>query len=107
MRRMGGYAKALPRRVGRRGAFLLFLFLLDVVYAYGLLFPSQETRNSRSFRFLADVMPLRAWAVLVGAHGIPRGWAHVIPQGVGLGCLFYLVSWVVVEPARPGLLLGR
>lgn len=61
------------RRVGRRGEFLLFLTLLDLLYGLSLLQPVPEARRSPTVAFLADVMPLSWWAVL---------WL-----AVGCGCL--------------------
>lgn len=65
----------LVYRVGRRGASLLFLALLDLVYAYGLADVPPETQATASFMFLAGLLPLSIWA---GA------WAVV-----GLLCLVY------------------
>lgn len=63
---VGRVAAALRRaatRVGRRGAFLLFLAMLDLVYAYSLLFPAAEAARSASLRFVAGVAPLWVWAL--------------------------------------------
>ncbi|GAA0969685.1 hypothetical protein GCM10009555_017260 [Acrocarpospora macrocephala] len=70
--------RRLLHRVGRRGASLLFLALLDLVYAVGLLTAPPETRESDSFVFLTGIMPLEVWA---GA------WALV-----GCLCLVYAFS---------------
>lgn len=51
--------------VGRRGAALLFFALLDVVYAASLI----DAPTSGSYRFLADVLPLTAWAAMWAAVG--------------------------------------
>jgi hypothetical protein len=67
--------RTVTLRVGRRGAFLLFLALLDFVYAYGLPFPGAAANTSATYRFLAAVAPLDAWALL---------WA-----GVGLVCFVF------------------
>jgi len=47
--------------VGRRGEFLLFLTLLDLLYGLSLLRPAAPAQQSPSSRFLAEVMPLPAW----------------------------------------------
>lgn len=65
----------LGQQIGRRGAFLLFLALLDLIYAYGLAFPTARSAYSPTSLFLADTMPLWAWGALWGA--------------VGLSCLFF------------------
>lgn len=65
----------LGLQIGRRGAFLIFLALLDLIYAYGLAFPTERSVNSPTSKFLASTMPLWAWGAL---------WAVV-----GLVCLFF------------------
>lgn len=61
--------------VGRRGAFLLFLALLDIISAVGLAFPTARSVNNPTTVFLASLMPMWAWGVL---------WALV-----GFICLFF------------------
>lgn len=60
----------LRRRVGRRGAALLFFALLDLVYAYSLAFPSHSARGSEALRFVSTVIPLWAWAGIWGLVGV-------------------------------------
>ncbi|SRR6266536_3075455 len=71
--------KSLPtrlvHRVGRRGAFLLFLALLDWVYAIGLAFPSPSIIRNPIYLFLTDILPLQLWSFI---------WATV-----GTVCLIY------------------
>lgn len=62
--------RLLLRRIGRRGAFLLFLALLDLVYAYSLLRPPAATRAAQTFMFLADLAPLPVWAGWWAATGV-------------------------------------
>lgn len=57
-------------RIGRRGAALLFLAFLDVIYCHALLFPSETARNSVSYQFLASVLPLWVWAAIWGGVGL-------------------------------------
>lgn len=66
----------LVHKVGRRGAFLTFLALLDLVYAYSLFFPTEQSRRNPTSLFLADIAPLWFWGVLWGA--------------VGLACAFFV-----------------
>ncbi len=54
----------LLRRIGRRGAALLFFAVLDLVYAFSLYFPAAEAKRSSSTRFLADVAPLPVWGTM-------------------------------------------
>lgn len=60
-------------RVGRRGTFLLFLALLDVVYGVSLC--AHAARISPSYQFAAQIIPLHGWA-----------WVWVT---VGLVCAAY------------------
>lgn len=56
--------KKLWRQVGRRGLFLAFLALLDVVYGYFILNPPAYTPPQ-----LYPLLPMRAWAGLWLATG--------------------------------------
>lgn len=57
------------RHVGRRGEFLLFLVLLDLLYGLSLLRPGAAAQRSATTHFLIEVMPLPWWAVLWLAVG--------------------------------------
>ncbi len=48
----------LVRRIGRRGACMLFFAFLDVVYAYSLFFPPPEQLLTANLRFLDSIAPL-------------------------------------------------
>jgi hypothetical protein len=63
----------LVRRIGRRGAALLFFALLDFVYAYALLTTPRPL--TAFYAWMAEILPLPAWAFC---------WA-----AVGLICLYY------------------
>jgi hypothetical protein len=54
--------KRLALRVGRRGAFLLFLAILDWIYAYALAFPTPVAIKSPTYTFLATTFSLPVWA---------------------------------------------
>jgi hypothetical protein len=54
----------VAHRVGRRGTFLLFLALLDFIYAYALAAPTARAASNPTYVFLAAVMPLGIWAAL-------------------------------------------
>lgn len=62
--------RALWRRVGRRGAFLLFLAILDLLYAFSLAVPARASLRSPTVTFIAGIVPLPAWAALWGAVGV-------------------------------------
>lgn len=63
-RNLGRPARFLGRKAGFRGAFLLFLALLDFVYAFGLGAQSERSSTNPTTLFLASIMPLWAWALL-------------------------------------------
>lgn len=95
--------------VGRRGEFLLFLALLDLLYGLSLLRPAPQARRSPTTGFLAEVMPLPCWALLWLAVGaVCLAGAFVVRDRVsfaaaaGLKVLWgslFLVGWLagVVE----------
>lgn len=95
----------LLRRVGRRGASLLFLALLDVVYAFSLAWPQAESERNPSVLYIADLAPLWMWAglwlsvgvvCLAGAFARHDRWAFTVAVGLKLlwGCT-YLFGWLV------------
>lgn len=101
---------ALWRRVGRRGAVLLWLALLDLVYGSSLAHPPSETARSASIRFFADLMPLPVWGglwlavgvlCLAGAFLRHDRWAFAFATGLkvlwGGVCLF---GWMLAGLPR-------
>lgn len=64
------YAQNLWWRIGRRGAFLLFLATLDILYAGSLAHPPKEAARSSTVTFVDGVAPLWAWAALWAAVGV-------------------------------------
>jgi hypothetical protein len=67
--------RRVAHRVGLRGGALLFFAELDLLYGYGLAFPSPLSAASGTNRYFASLLPLRAWSVL---------WF-----GVALICLYH------------------
>lgn len=68
--------KRIFRIVGRRGTFLLFLWMLDWVYAFSLIFPTRVSLGSPILMFVSSLrLPLLYWGIL---------WAII-----GLICLIY------------------
>lgn len=63
-------AVRLQRRLGRRGASLLFFATLDLVYCYSLAFPPPRNRWSPGLTFLDGIAPLWVWAAAWGAVGV-------------------------------------
>lgn len=100
----------LTERVGRRGAVLLFLALLDIVYSVGLYNPLPEIKQSASTQFLADIMPLAAWAslwlgvgvvLLLGAFLRHDRWAYAIAVGFKtLWGTVNLLGWAIAGVDR-------
>lgn len=56
----------LRRRIGRRGAFLLFLAFLDFVYGYYLIFPPPQTPAISRFFPLLPAVFWGGWWIAVG-----------------------------------------
>ena len=107
MRRMAG---GLRRRVGHRGAALLFFAMLDLVYCQALLFPSAQSRAGDQQQFLATILPLWAWAVGWGGVGLVCLWGSVqrrdqaaFTAAIGLKVLWGLLSlagWLIAGVDR-------
>ncbi len=57
-------------RIGRRGAFLIFLAMLDLIYGYSLAFPTVAATNSPGLLFLASILSLKLWALLWATIGV-------------------------------------
>ncbi|GAA4560497.1 hypothetical protein [Planotetraspora kaengkrachanensis] len=57
-------------RIGRRGASLLFVALLNFVYAVSLLTIPPESRGSPGIAFLELLLPLPMWAAIWGTVGL-------------------------------------
>jgi hypothetical protein len=85
-------------RLGVRGAFLLGLAEVDLVYGAGLLFPSGETRASSAYAWRQEFMPTETWGViwmLVGVFLITQAWARRDRAAYAVAIIIKLV-WVVV-----------
>lgn len=63
-------AHNLIQKVGRRGALLLFLGVLDVIYAYSLAHPTAESIHSQTYMYLASIGGLNLWAILWAITGL-------------------------------------
>lgn len=51
-------------KIGRRGAFLLFLSLLDFVYSFGLFNPTPQSLKNPTYIFLQTALGLKFWGSL-------------------------------------------
>lgn len=101
---------ALSQRTGRRGAFLLFLSLLDLVYAYGLAFPTPRAASNPTYQFLASTLPLEVWGALWAVVGTlcfvfafrqqdAPGYAAAMFIKV-LWALVFLLGWMFADVER-------
>jgi hypothetical protein len=105
LNRRAAAAARLLRRVGRRGACLLFLALVDVVYAISLYDASPETRASSGFAFMSTLLPLSAWAAVwlaVGALCVGFAFARADRLAFAAASLLkvlwgtlYLLGWAL------------
>jgi PAS domain S-box-containing protein len=87
-------ANVVRHRIGRRGAFLTFLGVLDVVYAYGLAFPG-AAGSSAGMRYLDSIAPLWCWASFWASTGILcLAYAFARKDAVAYGAAMFLkVVW--------------
>jgi hypothetical protein len=99
----------LVRRVGRRGAALLFFALLDLIYGWALLDPLKSTAASPGYRWLATILPLEAWGgiwLLVGVlclvgsvvHEDSIAWVAAMSIKVMWGGLWFCGWWLADVP---------
>jgi PAS domain S-box-containing protein len=63
-------AARLVRRIGRRGASLVFVGLLSLVIGASLVFAEPEQRTMPAFTILAGLAPLSVWAAAWFAVGV-------------------------------------
>jgi hypothetical protein len=106
----GDLVHRLCANLGRRGAVLLTLAVLDIVYAIGLFLPASGPHRSASTTFLSGILPLPVWAILwlivggllaIGSFQLRDRWAYAL--AVGLKTLWgtvTLLGWVVTGVER-------
>lgn len=103
----------LIRRIGHRGAALLFFALLDAVYAFSLLNPPPDVRRGASLAFIDNVAPLPVWGAIWAIAGIACfvcafrkddrwGFAAAMLVKVLWGCLYIYGSFLGIERAYLG-----
>ena len=102
--------RSLVKRIGRRGAWLLVMALLDFIYAYGLIFPTQFARTSPSLSYFQRWMPLTAWGIIWGLVSLTcLIYAFKIKDGIGFGvavglkvgwAMTLLLGWIVGDVER-------
>lgn len=104
------FGAGLVRRVGRRGAVLLWLAILDLIYGLSLAHPPPEAARSASTQFFAHLMPLPAWGALwlgtgvvclIGAFQRRDRWAYACATALkvlwGAVCL---LGWMLAGLSR-------
>jgi hypothetical protein len=100
----------MTRRVGRRGAALLFFAVLDLIYAFSLFNPAPSAVATPALQFVASLVPLWAWATawlivgllcLIGAfwHEDSIAWTAAMAIKVLWGSVF-LLGWLLVHLER-------
>ncbi len=92
-------ARALSRsRLGFRGAILLCLTVIDVIYGLTLVMPSEETRAGSAYAWRAEFMPTECWGALwitVGVFLVTQAWTVTKRAGYAVAIAIKLV-WMVV-----------
>lgn len=109
--RAGQVGRWLHRDVGRRGAYLLFLSLLDFVIGYGLFQPAPLGLSQQVvYGPFLDIMPLNVWGwwwlgtgVLAAVAAV---WHEARPYAFSAASLIkvawaigYLYGWIEGLPA--------
>lgn len=100
-----------PRVVGRRGAVLAYLALVDLLFALSLCRPGPAATRTPATRFLADLAPLSAWGVLwlvVGVLCLAGAFVHRVDRAAfaaaaGIKTLWggvFLFGWLAGEITR-------
>lgn len=84
------YLRTLKRKLSQRGAFLLVLAVVDLIYANALIDPPPETRASATYTFYSALAPLPVWGLL---------WTFV-----GLLCL--VLAWTPDDRLAYGFATG-
>lgn len=96
--RIRTYRVLSSSRLGYRGAFLLFLGIIDCIYGWFLINPTPETRHTSQFIWRQSVMPTEAWGAIWLTVGVALlasaflrqdriGYALGIGLKVGWGCV--------------------
>jgi hypothetical protein len=99
----------IAHRIGRRGCYLLFLALLDVVIAYSMT-PFNVVAQLPLYRYFDQYLPLQAWAgvwagvgVICAVQAFARrdhfGFAAAVLLKLVWAAL-YVVAWVNADVPR-------
>lgn len=105
--RIRTYRVLSSSRLGYRGAFLLFLALVDVVYGWFLINPTDESQRTSAYEWRAHIMPPQAWGAIWLTVGVVLLISAFMRQDrIGYALAVALkVGWVFVAAA--GGVVGR
>lgn len=106
---MTGRFMRVAHRVGRRGCFLLFLALIDVLIAYSMT-PFAVVSKLPIYSYLSRGLPLQAWAAIwltvgaiCGVQAFARRDHFAFTIAVALKLVWatgYLAAWTVADVPR-------
>ena len=87
----------IHRRIGRRGASLIFFGVLDLIYSFSLIAPDEESRNGAFLQGVAQVAPLWFWAALWAITGVVvLAQAFARNDRVGFtAAIFLKITWAI------------
>lgn len=99
--RVRTYRVLSSTRVGYRGAFLLFLAVIDLVYGWFLVNPTPESQRTSQFIWRDEIMPTQAWGVIWLMAAVVLALSAFIRQDrVGYGVAIALkLAWAFVAAA--------
>ena len=99
--RIRTYRVLSSTRLGYRGAFLLFLAVIDVVYGWFLVNPTPEQVTTSQFRWRDEIMPTQAWGVIwLVAAAVLLMSAFARQDRIGYAVAVGLkVGWAVIAAA--------
>lgn len=101
---MSRLPERIAERLSQRGAVLLILAIVDLVFAYALAAAPPQTLATETYRFYASLMPMPAWGTLwafVGVLCLVQAWtprdrvAYGCATGLKVGwALLHLGAWI-------------
>lgn len=99
----------LTHRIGRRGCFLLFLALMDILIAYSMT-PFAVVAELPPYAYLTQYLPLQAWAgiwagvgIICGVQAFARRDHFAFTVAVALKLVWatlYLAGWADADVPR-------
>jgi hypothetical protein len=104
-----GTLMRVAHRVGRRGCFLLFLALLDLLLAYSMT-PAATVAKLPTYAYLSQYLPLQAWAgiwagvgIICGIQAFARRDHAAFTVAVALKLVWatlYIAAWMEADVPR-------